>query len=301
MLRKYILLFLMLVPFFTKAQDANNNPFKVYEDSLKVYGKAITNDTIEQNRVVANYKLIKTLVNSLKQNNSYDYPFDSLANLVSVLKSDDNKFRIFSWFLMSDDGTFRFYGALQMNNPKKLELYPFTDSFARMETPEDSVLNPSKWFGAVYYKIIPVNAQNKLAPYYTLLGWKGSNRQSTKKVIDVLWFDEGKPVFGLPVFESNKKEDKIKKRVVFSYVSDVSLMLNYVKEKGMIIFDHLAPPNDKVKNMPSLWGPDLSYDAYKFKNGKWIFHENVDLKNLPNANDEFLTVPNDGGVIQNGN
>lgn len=291
----------MLVACFANAQETYNNPFKVYEDSLKVFGKTITNDTLEQNRVAANYKLIKTLVNSLKQSNSYAYPFDSLANLVSVIKSDDNKFRIFSWFVMSDDGTFRFYGALQMNNPKKLELYPFTDSFARMETPEDSTLNPKKWFGAVYYKIIPINAQNKQVPYYTLLGWKGSNRQSTKKVIDVLWFDEGKPIFGLPVFEGSKKEDKVKNRVVFSYTSEVSLLLNYVKEKGMIVFDHLAPPNDKVKNMPGLWGPDLSYDAYKLKNGKWILHENVDLKNLPNANDEDLIVPTDGGVIQNGN
>lgn len=300
MIRKNLLLLLMLSAFFVKAQETDNNPFKVYEDSLKVFGKVITNDTLEQNRVVANYKLIKTLVNSLKQSNSYAYPFDSLANLVSVIKSDDNKFRIFSWFMMSDDGTFRFYGALQMNNPKKLELYPFTDSFARMESPEDSTLNPKKWFGAVYYKIIPINAQNKQVPYYTLLGWKGSNRQSTKKVIDVLWFDEGKPVFGLPVFQGSKKEDKIKNRVVFSYTSEVSLLLNYDKEKGMIVFDHLAPPNDKVKNMPSLWGPDLSYDAYKFKNGKWILQENVNLKNLPNASDEDLGNSNEAGVMQNG-
>ncbi|TAH01717.1 MAG: hypothetical protein EAZ15_06855 [Sphingobacteriales bacterium] len=299
-MRKNLLLLFMLIVCFANAQDTNNKPFKVYEDSLKVFGKVITNDTLEQNRVVANYKLIKTLVNSLKQSNSYAYPFDSLANIVSVIKSDDNKFRVFSWFMMSDDGTFRFYGALQMNNPKKLELYPFTDSFARMESPEDSTLNPKKWFGAVYYKIIPVNAQNKQVPYYTLLGWKGSNRQSTKKVIDVLWFDEGKPVFGLPVFEGSKKEDKIKNRVVFSYTSEVSLLLNYDKEKGMIVFDHLAPPNDKVKNMPGLWGPDLSYDAYKFKNGKWILQENVNLKNLPNASDEDLGNSNEAGVMQNG-
>ncbi len=301
MIRKYLLLFLMLCTCFVKAQQVDVNPFKIYEDSLKVLGKAIVSDTIEQNRVVANYKLIKTLVNSLKQNNSFAYPFDSLVNSISVLKSDDNKFRIFSWFMMSDDGTFRFYGALQMNNPKKLELYPFTDSFARMETPEDSTLNPKKWFGAVYYKLIPVNAQNKQVPYYTLLGWKGSNRQSSKKVIDVLWFDEGKPIFGLPIFEGIKKEDKVKKRVVFSYTSEVSLLLNYKKEKGMIVFDHLAPPNDLVKNMPSLWGPDLSYDAYKFKNGKWVLQENVDLKNLPDANDEEVENPKKiGAIIQNG-
>ncbi len=300
MIKKNLLLLLMLSAFFIKAQETDNKSFKVYEDSLKVLGKTITNDTLEQNRVMANYSLIKTLVNSLKQKKSFDYPFDSLSNSISILKSEDNKFRIFSWFMMSDDGTFRFYGALQMNNPKNLELYPFTDSFARMETPEDSTLNPKKWFGAVYYKLISVNAQNKQVPYYTLLGWKGSNRQSSKKVIDVLWFDNGKPVFGLPVFEGIKKEDKAKKRVVFSYTSEVSLLLKYEKEKGLIVFDHLAPSNDKVKNMPGLWGPDLSYDAYKFKNGRWILQENVNLKNIPNASDQDLIIPNEAGVMQNG-
>lgn len=296
MIIKNLLLFLLLSTCFVKAQTVNNNPINVYEDSLKIIGNSITSDTTEQNRVAANYQFIKTLVNSLKQPNSFDYPFDSLAKSVSIIKSEDNKFRIFTWFLMSDDGTFRYYGALQMNNPKKLELYPFTDSFAKMESPEDSTLSTKKWYGAIYYKLIPVKGQTMQVPYYTLLGWKGSNRQSSKKVIDVLWFDDGKPVFGLPVFEGNKKENKVKNRVVFNYTSEVSLLLKYEKEKGLIVFDHLAPPNNNVKNMPSLWGPDLTYDAYKYKNGKWLFIENVDLKNLPGMNDEEFVNPKKLGV-----
>jgi hypothetical protein len=292
-MKKKCLLFLLLLStgLLSAQVNSNVNPFSVYEDSLRVMGKAITNDTIEANRVTANYGFIKTLVSTLKQKGSFAYPFDSLVNTVSIQKSEDNKFRIFSWFVMSDDGSFRFYGALQMNNPDQLELYPFTDNFAKMESPEDSTLTPKKWYGAVYYTIVPVNATADNKPYYILLGWKGTSHQSTKKVIDVLSFDNGKPVFGLPVFVDKEKEGKFKKRVVFSYTTEVSMLLRYVKDKGNIVFDHLVPPNEKLKNMPSLYGPDLTYDAYKFKKGKWYLQENVDLKNLPNGIAEDFVNP----------
>lgn len=292
MKKKYLMFFLLIYTGLAKAQvSPNKSLFAAYEDSLRVLGRAITNDTLEENRVTANYGFIKTLVSSLKQKGSFAYPFDSLANTVSILKSEDNKFRIFTWFVMSDDGSFRFYGALQMNNPDQLELYPFTDIFAKMESVEDSTLTPKKWYGAVYYSLVPVNATADNKPYYILLGWKGSSHQSTKKVIDVLSFDNGKPIFGLPVFAEKEDDSKIKKRVVFSYTSEVSMLLRYVKEKGIIVFDHLVPPNDKLKNTPSLYGPDLTYDAYKFKKGKWYIQDNVDLKNLPNGNQEDFINP----------
>ena len=294
-MKKKGLLFLLLISTsFLKAQvSSNTNPFFAYEDSLRNLGKAITNDTIEDNRVKANYSFIKTLVSTLKQKESFDYPFDSLSRTVAIQKSEDNKFRIFTWFVMSDDGTFRFFGALQMNNPNKLELYPFTDSFANMESPEDSTFTHKKWYGAVYYSIIPVNATKDNKPYYALLGWKGTSHKSTKKVIEVLSFDNGKPVFGLPVFFDKEKDknSKVKKRVVFSYTSEVSMLLRYEKEKGNIVFDHLVAPNEKLKNMPSLYGPDLTYDAYTFKDGKWYLKDNVDLKNLPNGSDEDFLNP----------
>jgi hypothetical protein len=290
-MKKKCLLFLLLICSGLVKAQVITKPFSVYEDSLRLLGKSITNDTIEAHRVNANYSFIKTLVGTLKQKGSFSYPFDSLYNTISIQKSPDNKFRIFSWFVMSDDGSFRFYGALQMNNHDKLELYPFTDNFAKMETPEDSTLTPQKWYGAVYYTIIPVNASVDNKPYYILLGWKGSSHQSTKKVIDVLSFDEGKPVFGLPVFSNKDKGDKFKKRVIFSYTSEVSMLLRYVKEKGTIVFDHLVPPNEKLKNMPTLYGPDLTYDAYKLKKGKWYLEENIDLKNSPNGNQEDFLNP----------
>jgi hypothetical protein len=78
-----------------------------------------------------------------------------------------------------------------------------------LKNPEDSVTDNRKWYGAQYYKIIRVAAAT---PYYVLLGWKGNNVKSTKKVIEVLSFDkEDKPNLGMPVFNGTRK------RVVFEY------------------------------------------------------------------------------------
>ena len=40
------------------------------------------------------------------------------------------------------------------------------------------MLSENSWFGALYYKIIPV-VKNKT--YYTLLGWDGNDMFSNKK------------------------------------------------------------------------------------------------------------------------
>ena len=31
--------------------------------------------------------------------------------------------------------------------------------------------------------------------------------------------------------------------------------------------------------------PDLSYDGYNLKNGRWVYVENLDMRNIPNNRD----------------
>jgi hypothetical protein len=115
--------------------------------------------------------------------------------------------------------------------------------------------------------------------YYVLLGWKGNTVKSTKKVIDVLSFNnDAGPVFGMPVFDGN---GKTRNRVVFEYARQVSMLLRYVPEQNLIVFDHLAPPDAKEKNKPETFGPDLTYDGYKLKNGRWVYVEQLDMRNVP--------------------
>lgn len=265
----------------------------VYEDSLQRLGTTFTNDTVELNRIQANYQFIKTLVSVLKEKNSFAYPFKNLSSFISIKKAEDNKFRIITWFIMNDDGSSRYYGAIQMNNPSKLELYPLVDNTQNLQRSTnlaDTTLNPNQWYGAVYYHILPVTNLKK--PYYILLGWKGENLETSSKVIETLYFENGKPKFGTPVLQSEPKINAFHDRIIFNYTKDASMLLSFAKDEGMIVFDHLVALNNApIPSMNKVYAPDLSYDGLKFKSGKWIYLENLKLKNLPTEEDDLFIDP----------
>ena len=85
--------------------------------------------------------------------------------------------------------------------------------------------------------------------------------------------------------------EKTRKRVVFEYTRQASMLLKYVPEQNLIVFDHLSPPDPKHKSEPESFGPDLSYDGYKQKNGRWVYVDNLDMRNLPDNHDNQYTDP----------
>lgn len=270
---------------------------KFYEDSLTSLGKQFVNDDNDLERKNANYTFIKTLVSALKIPNSFLYPFDSVKS-ISIINSPDNRFRLLTWHIVNDDGSYRFYGTIQINTGGNLKMYPLEDYSPLLKNPEDSVTDNHKWYGAQYYKIIPIYSP-KL--YYVLIGWKGNTVKSTKKVIDILSFKDDKPELGLSVFDGN---GKTRKRVVFEYTRQASMLLRYVPEQNLIVFDHLSPPDPKLKNQPDTFGPDLSYDGYKLKNGRWVYVTNLDMRNVPDNHDAEYIDPKkqaevDKGAVKN--
>jgi hypothetical protein len=275
-------LVLAISPQFIFAQHSdesgNIKQLQVYQDSLSSLGKKFINDDNELERKNANYAFIKTLVSALKVPNSFLYPFDSVKS-VSIINSPDNRFRIISWPIENEDGSYRFYGTIQINTGGNLQMYPLNDYTQDIKNPEDTVTNNLKWYGAEYYKIIPVYSPRL---YYVLLGWKGNTIKSTKKVIEVLSFKDSKPVFGMPVFEGNGKN---RKRVIFEYTRQASMLLRYVPDQNLIVFDDLTPPDPKLKNQHDTYGPDLSYDGYREKNGRWVYVDNLDMRNVPENRD----------------
>jgi hypothetical protein len=287
---KYLFIFLFPVLLFNNVfaqqsiQSGDIKQLQVFEDSLNSLGKKFINMDSEPERKNANYTFIKTLVSALKIPNSYLYPFDSVKS-ITIINSPDNKFRILSWHVLNDDGSYRFYGTLQINTGGSLKMFPLEDYSPMLKNPEDSVADGHKWFGAQYYKIVPIYDQT---PYYVLLGWKGYTDKSTKKVIDVLSFKDDKPQFGRAVFDGN---GKTRKRVVFEYTRQASMLLRYVPERNLIVFDHLSPPDPHMKGNFETYGPDLTYDGYRLKNGRWVFLENLDMRNVPSEQDNNYADP----------
>jgi hypothetical protein len=79
------------------------------------------------------------------------------------------------------------------------------------------------------------------------------------------------------------------------------MLLRYVPEQKLIVFDHLAPPDPKLKNQKDTYGPDLSYDGYRLENEKWVFRENLDMRNVPNAHDVEYVDPKKQAEIDKAN
>jgi hypothetical protein len=288
-MRKTVLVALLLaiIPFISLCQQGSNpaalKQLHFFEDSLKHLGKKLLNDENDMERKNANYAFIKTLVSALKISDSYHYPFDSLKSM-TIINAPGDRFRLMTWQVMNADGSYRFYGAVQMNSTA-LRLFPLEDYSPLLKNPEDSVGDNRKWYGARYYKIIAVNGAS---PYYVLLGWKGNTDRSTKKVIDVFSFKNDKPLFGAPIFDGN---GKTRKRVVFEYNRNASMILRYVPGQNMIVFDHLAPADAKMKGKFDSYGPDMTYSGYRLKDGRWTYVDNVDMRNMPEATDDQFIDP----------
>ena len=291
--KQILFLILLAGPLIAKAQHSDDTgsrkQLNVWQDSLKSISFHIYNNNSEPERYNASYTFIKTLVSALKTPHSFNFNFDSLK-AISIQTPPDRKFKIFTWHVMNNDGSYRYYGTIQMNNPDgKLEMFPLIDFTAGIKKPADTVTSNQKWFGAQYYRIIPVTG-NVRTPYYILLGWKGNNIKTNKKVIEILHFNNGQPVFGMPVFDGDKN-DLHKKRVIFEYTRQASMVLNYDPKEAMIVFDHLAPPDPKLEGRYDLYGPDFSYDGYKLQNGRLRFVTDLKVENPPTEKDDQYNDP----------
>lgn len=207
-----------------------------------------------------------------------------------MMESPDKLVRIFTWDVEADDKTHTFYGFIHAYNrkSKKFEVYELKDKSEGMKDPENALLDNTKWFGAYYYQIAEVKHKKK--KYYTLLGWDGNNRMSSRRVIDVLYFDsKGFPKFGDGIF--TKENGKIVKRVIFEYTAGVFMSLRYDEEKKAIIFDHLSPSNPNLEGHYEFYGPDFSYDMLEFKNGIWQYMKNVKVNNEKGKTDKYFNPP----------
>lgn len=264
-----------------------------YQDSLVRISDEVYSAEKNSIRFEKNAQMVKTLVSALKSRNSFNFGFDSLKR-ISILTSPDKAFRIFSWQVPVDDGSYRYYGAIQLaTKDGQLKLFPLIDDTDNIKDVNQIGSNRT-WYGARYYSILPVITSGR-PTYYVLLGWKGHSQKSTKKVIEILSFKDNDLVFGKNVFEKAKGLTD-KNRIVFEYNKLNSMTLVYDKSIGMIVFDHLAPIDPSMEGNFEYYASDLSFDAYRFVGGRLKLVENIELKNDPTAMDELYIDPKDQNI-----
>ena len=212
-----------------------------------------------------------TLQKALKNPKSFQYPFENLPFLGKIY-SDDNLLRIYTWNVPFIDGTFTYGCIIQHKKNNTLTVLKIKDAAYKPEL--NRFIAPNNWYGALYYRAIPVTYKKKT--YYTLLGWSGNDDLTNFKTIDALTFNGTRAQLGLPVF---KRKNKTTHRHLLEYGARYSMSLDYDKKKKQIIFDHLAPSSNKFEGVRTDYGPDFSYDAFQLKKKDWIFKEDVDARN----------------------
>ncbi len=245
-----------------------------YEYQLASLSDRIINGEDEEERMTSTYYFIQKLKTVLKIPGSFNYPFDSLKT-ISILKSENNDFRIFTWNLALDNGQFKYFGAIQLNSPDSLVLYGLYDFADTISDIQNKELDNHEWPGALYYKMIQYTYKKK--NYALLLGWDGNDNSSNKKIIEVLTFDaEKRPVLGAPIFKmSDAKDAKPQYRIVFEFSNQAAMTLRYEASKNIIAFEHLAPQDERSEGIYSTYLPDGGYDYLQFKKGLWIKKENL--------------------------
>lgn len=241
---------------------------QIREDSMKNYAVGILQAIDPADRLAADSIFTRMLVRALQTPHSFQYPFDSLVT-ISKQVPKDSSFRIFTWQLVINDDIVRKHGAIQMRTPDgSLKLFPLIDRSPNMESPADSIVDNLNWVGALYYNIIETTAKGK--KYYTLLGYQENDVRSNKKLVDVLTFNDGKPVFGGNYFSFHDTiQPKPITRYVMTYKKHASPRLTFDPDLDMIVFEHLISETGEPEKEYT-YIPDGDYDGLKWKNGKWV-------------------------------
>ena len=243
------------------------------QDSLIKIGNTMLNDTNTGKRVDALHKFIPVMTRALKIEGSFYYPFDSLG-CVSSLYAPDSTFRIITWQVHLGKGLYRYYGTIQMPT-MKLKMFPLFDASDTMNYHIQDTLTQENWMGALYYKIVKQYALGRNC--YTLLGYDAYDLFSDRKVADVLWFNQGYPRFGLPIFRYKFKDGHtaIANRIFLDYKFNAVASMNYDTTQHMIVYDHTEPEDSTNLGLGFTYVPDGTYEGFKFEGGFWNWVEKV--------------------------
>jgi len=217
-----------------------------------------------------NNSVLEIMRELMEEPDAFSINFDSLSQ-ISVLESKDGKLRIFSWNIMFQDMTNKFFGFIQYMNNDQYFWYELKDK-TDYEKEKNKYNFHNQWFGAIYYKMIEKKHKGKTI--YTLIGWKGKDGLIQQKVIESLEFThKSLPLFGGKRF---KIKNDVRNRIIFNFSAKVQMLLRYNAKQDLIVCDHLAPGKAGMEGHFEYYGPDYSYDAFEFQRGRWFYLSDID-------------------------
>jgi hypothetical protein len=265
------IIFSVLFLFLCNAVNAQAELITENEGKLSVLLDSLRAAKTDIKRKAANKEFKKLMSETLKLEGAFTYSFTKLKS-VGVIDSPDKMIRIVNWNVEQEDLTHNYYCYILHFDTKKktVQINELMDNSFMLPPQPDDILTADNWYGALYYKIIPIDKGSKTM--YTLLGWDGATSASNIKLIDVLYFNGNQPKLGSPIF---KMKDQTVKRIFFEHSEKAVMSLRFEEQYNRIIYDHLSPEAPGLEGFYSFYVPDMSYDALLLNNGKWTLKEDV--------------------------
>ncbi|MFT4061909.1 MAG: hypothetical protein QM642_06090 [Edaphocola sp.] len=243
---------------------------KMLEDSMVVMADSMAHCFLPDSRIDYCVRFTKHLKQALEIPGSIDYPFARLDSFVHIVVPEDKSFRIFNWLIKPSETVRRYYGAIQVRSEEPV-FFPLKDRSEQLEKSETATLANDQWYGCELYKIMQQEVDGQ--KMYLLFGFNSNGATSNKKILDVLYFDNGKPFFGAPIFEvpdARGQRLQSQSRFVLEYKKTAQIYLNYDAERKMIIYNRLisevTDPNRKNTYIPT-----GQLDGLRYENGRFIY------------------------------
>jgi len=264
---KFIAILVFWLTFVSSLHAQKDTALQSRVNRLAYNAIRITYSPIQEIRKYAAASLYDSLEEILSLEQSYLLSFDSFKN-VSVLASDDDRVKIFTWNYISDSGYFTVYGCLLLNPKYHQEYFYALKPFTKAIDTNYQVLNANNWYPALYYDIFQYKYKRKC--YYLLTGFNGTNPWLDERLVEILHIDKRDgPQFGLPVFFGVKEREKPKSRLVFKYATEATMVCRVEKKDKVLVVSHLVPVRWQRHGDFEYYAPDGTYDVFRYKKGKW--------------------------------
>lgn len=273
----------------TQITFGQNNALSSAEPEIKKYLDELRSATNDSEKEAKNKIFKNALERALQSPEAIDYPFSTLTT-VGFIDSPDGEMRIVNWNVEQDDLSHNYYCFVLHKDDRRgdINVTELKDVSFGMPMQPTEILSSNEWYGALYYKIIPIKKGSKTM--YTVLGWDYYNSMSQLRVIDVIYFTGKTVKLGSPIFKVDKTTYK---RMFYEHSKKASMALQYEADRGRIMMDHLSPESPSMAGFKSFYVPDMSYDAFELEGNKWVLHEDVIGTNKGSEEKQYVYVKNE--------
>ena len=218
-------------------------------------------------------QILEIMPEALALDGAMKYSWSGL-NRIGVVTSENGRLRLFTWHLVDNPDTYRYFGYIQLRQKRgHVKVFPLLNNGKKQRGVFKLDQSTDDWYGKLYYGIVTNSVKRKT--YYTLFGMDFNDSRSNIKTVEVLTIQRNRPVFVKEMFFNGR--DRVD-RLVLEYSDQVAISVRYDPDLDLIAFDHLAPFHPIYENNYEFYGPDGSFDGLEFSGGSWIYREDIDAR-----------------------